>query len=443
MAFLTTSFHAVSPAAAILCWLSPLSVLVYLIVTKTLSFCLLQTPIKTAAGAPRRYVVVGFLVVVAASFIAQAVTYIARALVIPGWWAPQSVAIYLIVSTMLWSGICVNMLETKEPIWHPYVGAWFLALASESALSIELSKADHAGTFSSVVIVTQVIRVVCLLALCAAGSWFLLEKKPEHDEGGESQPLVDGQTAQVHTPSYGTGQSSSSSATLGGDDESEPETRDDKEKKEREEKRLRALQEKGSWFAFLGDFGLLLPLVWPTRKDYKVQICLVVVALQVLLGRAWTVLAPRQLGILIDALSRNAGTGQLPYQPLLLWALFTWLNSSAGLSVISSLAEVPAQQYAFKKVGTTAFNHVMSLSMDFHNEKNSGELMGGISQGQGLYDIVEFLCFQMVPMMLDLVIAIFYVSHLFDSYMALIVLATFVAYTYVGTKVMKWGAKKR
>jgi len=346
---------------------------------------------------------------------------------------------------MLWAGLLINVLETAEPIWHPYVGAWYLALAFETALSVELSKADHVSVFSTVTIVAQVIRVLSILALCAAGSWYVLERNTKGNEAAESQPLLAELAVEAQTPSYGTEQSTSSSDTLADDDDddSDDETKDDKEKKEREEKRLQKLKEKGSWFAFLSDFGLLIPLVWPTRKEYRVQICLVVVALQALLERFWTVLAPRQLGILIDELTSNAGTGQVPYQPLLLWGLFTWLNSEAGFSMTSGLAEVPAQQYALKKTGTTVFNHVMSLSMDFHNEKNSGEVMAGISQGQQLYDIVGFLCFQMVPMLLDLVIAVVYVTYLFDSYMALIVLATFVVYTYVSAKVMKWGAQKR
>jgi len=344
---------------------------------------------------------------------------------------------------MLWFGLCVNILETAEPTWHPYVGAWYLALAFETALSVELSRTDHASVFSTITIVAQVIRVLSVLALCALGSWFLLDAKTVEDEGAETQPLITDGPPQESTPSYGTEQSSTTIDTSDDDDSSEADGEDAKEKKKREEKRLQKLKEKGNWFAFLSDFGVLLPLVWPTRKDVKIQLCLIVVALQILLGRFWTVLAPRQLGILIDSLSRNAGTGQLPYQPVLLWGLFTWLNSSAGLSIISGLAEIPAQQYAWKKVGTTAFNHVMSLSMNFHNEKNSGELMAGISQGQNLYNMVEFLYFEMVPMILDTVIAIAYVTYLFDSYMALIVIATFVTYSYVGAKVMKWGAKTR
>ncbi|GAB7339523.1 hypothetical protein MBLNU457_6137t1 [Dothideomycetes sp. NU457] len=445
MTILTTSLHKVSPAAKILCWLSPLSVLVYLIIAKTLSFCLLQAPSKNTSSRPRRYAVIGLLAIVTLSFMGQAVTYIVRALFHPGWWAPQSVVIYLVISIMLWAGLLINIVETAEPIWHPYVGSWYLALAFETALSIELSRADDVDKFSTATIVAQVIRVLAILALCAAGSWYILERKTDDGEAAEHQPLLVDQAAQDQTPGYGTEQSTSLTNTLADDDngDSEDETRDDKEKKKQEEKRLQKLKEKGNWFAFLSDFGLLIPLVWPTRKEYKVQICLVVVGLLILLNRAWTVLAPRQLGIVVNELTSNAGTGQIPYQPLLLWFLFTWLNSEAGLSMISGLAETPAEQYARKKVGTTAFNHVMSLSMDFHNEKNSGELMAGISQGSRLYDMVGFLCFQMAPMMLDLAVAVVYVTYLFDSYMALIVLATFVAYTYVSAKVTKWGASKR
>lgn len=128
---------------------------------------------------------------------------------------------------------------------------------------------------------------------------------------------------------------------------------------------------------------------------------------------------------------------------MLVLALYEWLHSGFGLQLISRIAEIPAQQFAHKKISMTAFNHVMNLSMDFHTEKNSGELIAGISQGQGLYDLLDFMFLHLGPMFVDLFVAVFYVTYLFDSYMALIVIATGVLYTWVGAKVTAWSARKR
>jgi len=46
-------------------------------------------------------------------------------------------------------------------------------------------------------------------------------------------------------------------------------------------------------------------------------------------------------------------------------------------------------------------------------------------------------------MMCDLVVAFVYISNLFDSNMAMIVLFVGFSYTYLGTKMTVWTAKKR
>lgn len=95
--------------------------------------------------------------------------------------------------------------------------------------------------------------------------------------------------------------------------------------------------------------------------------------------------------------SQLTDIGELPYKELGLWVLYTWLRSGAGLGAISKFAELPLEQYAYRKIGTTSFRHIMSLSMDFHNNKNSGELIAAVGQGQHLYRLIDFLVLRVSP----------------------------------------------
>lgn len=84
-------------------------------------------------------------------------------------------------------------------------------------------------------------------------------------------------------------------------------------------------------------------------------------------------------------------TGSLPYHDFGLWVLFVWLRSRSGLDMVSQFAQLPLEQYACRKISTTSFRHIMMLSMDFHNNKNSGELIAAVAQGKNLYNLVELL----------------------------------------------------
>ncbi len=75
----------------------------------------------------------------------------------------------------------------------------------------------------------------------------------------------------------------------------------------------------------------------------------------------------------------------------------------------------------------------MSLSCDFHDSKQSGELYKSIEQGTSINSLLETVLFDAVPMLVDLIVAYAYLYYLFGSYMALTVAATTVMYLWAST----------
>ncbi|KAK4975722.1 hypothetical protein LTR66_010890 [Elasticomyces elasticus] len=215
-----------------------------------------------------------------------------------------------------------------------------------------------------------------------------------------------------------------------GDDSDEDESDRNKGVKEKQRQRL---EQHGNWIGYLRDFKILLPLVWP-HHNRKVQACLAVIGATMIADRFFTVLVPRQLGIITDKLTMVAGKGIMPYHEIAVWLLYSWLVSPAGYNILKNFAELPMQQYSYQSIAGIAFDHIMNLSMDFHTDKNSGELIRAIDQGQGLHDLLDFVCFSLGPMVIDLVVAFGYVYYLFDVYMMLIILVTGLVYTWVATK---------
>lgn len=167
-------------------------------------------------------------------------------------------------------------------------------------------------------------------------------------------------------------------------------------------------------------FAIFIPYLWPT-KDVILQAKLLGVCLCLLCTRALNLLEPRQLGIVVDKIGNSPAN--LPVFEVFLWIVYRWIDSSV-IGYVKWILWLPFEQYADGSLKKAAYNQIMSLSRDFHTEKQSGELYTSIRQGGSLKSIIEMLLFRVAPMLADLTVAYVYLCWIFGPYMALIVAAT-------------------
>lgn len=85
----------------------------------------------------------------------------------------------------------------------------------------------------------------------------------------------------------------------------------------------------------------------------------------------------------------------------------------------------------------------MSLSSDFHDSKTSSDLSQAVQGGRSVSDLLETVCFQVLPMFIDLAVAFAFLWALYGPYMGLLMAATAVTYLYVTTKLYSRRAAKR
>ena len=142
--------------------------------------------------------------------------------------------------------------------------------------------------------------------------------------------------------------------------------------------------------------------------------------------RVLNVLVPRQLGIVVNALGSPEESN--PFRELAIYILLSFLDSSAGLSTLRQFLWFPVELNATQVLKTKSFNHIMSLSCDFHDNKRSGELYQAMYQGTSVIELLETIVFELSPMVVDLVVACAYFYYIFDAYMLLIVTTTMVSY---------------
>jgi ABC-type transport system involved in Fe-S cluster assembly fused permease/ATPase subunit len=143
-------------------------------------------------------------------------------------------------------------------------------------------------------------------------------------------------------------------------------------------------------------------------------------------------LIPRQLGVVIDSL----GDAKIhsPVAQVLIFAGLKFLASEAGLLLIRRWLWVPVELYSFEAISTAAYSHVLNLSADFHDAKSSSDIMVAIQYGQSVSNMLESICFEAIPMIIDMTVAFIYLSIIFGPCEGFITIATATIFMYTAAK---------
>ena len=416
------------------------------------------------AAAKRRLAALWLMLATVVLFVGESALYILRALVQTGWWAPQDTIVYVLLQVMLWGTLGLVLLDTPTPQWHPFVGAWIVACLLDTAVCAVSSVATvgiGSWGFPDAVLAIQSLRIVVLLVLAGTGISILrLADESELDE--EQSPLLgrpssssaegsesrQGYSAIPSTEENGNGHAANGNAKKGdsenGDDDDdddadeEGESKEDKEIKAQQQKRLR---EEGGWLGYLKGFFIFLPYIWPANNR-KYQIYIIILGISTLADRALNVLTPTQLGIIITKLTTNKGV--LPWKDICLWILYQVLGSgSIGIGAIRTVLETRISNWSYLQLSSAAFNHVLSLSMRFHDSKDSGEVVKAVEQASSLNSLVQTVLLDLAPVGLDFIIAMGYITYLLDVYAALILLFVCICFAFATQYTSQLASKSR
>lgn len=199
-----------------------------------------------------------------------------------------------------------------------------------------------------------------------------------------------------------------------------------------------------SWWEYLSGYSLFFPYLWPS-KSRRLQITVVICFILVLLQRVINVLVPYQIGVITNVLSKEDGNDfYVPWGGICLYAIYRWLQGTQGLiGSLRSFLWIPVAQYSYMELSTAAFEHVHGLSLEFHLGKKTGEVLSALSKGNSINTFLEQITFQVVPMLIDLCVAVGYFLIAFDAYYALVVAIVTFVYLYVTIRMAQWRAEIR
>ena len=199
-----------------------------------------------------------------------------------------------------------------------------------------------------------------------------------------------------------------------------------------------------SWWEYIRGYSLFFPYLWPANS-LRLQLTVVVCFVLVLLARVVNVLVPLQVKVITNELSgENGHQAGVPWGSICLFIFYRLLQGSNGLLGASRAALwVPIGQYSYQELSTASFEHVHGLSLDFHLSKKTGEVLSALGKGSSINGFLEQVTFQVVPMLIDLVVAVAFFLVAYDAYYALVVAIVTFVYLYITIRLAQWRAEIR
>ncbi|KAJ4311050.1 ATP-binding cassette-type vacuolar membrane transporter Hmt1 [Neodidymelliopsis sp. IMI 364377] len=400
----------------------------------------------------------------ALTFFGNSVLVIAQALAKQSeqWWCGKPVVIYLVGSFFVYSLFLISLLDSKPSPTAAHFATWSLGLVLEAVLvacSLAIyTHAHHEPTagnpehpklrlnlteWEAAEVAIDLLRIVLLLALIGFYAVFVAlphaRKTQDVGTSGETTALLasgadsNGRAENGHANGANGNGSYGSVHPVGG-------------KHQHTEGAPPAWSRPTgaptrSWWEYIKGYGVFFPYLWPS-KDRRLQIIVVMCFILVMAQRVINLLVPDQLGQIVDRLEHKVPGS--PWTAICLFIAFRFLQGTNGLlGAARSALWIPVSQYSYRELSVAAFEHVHSLSLDFHLGKKTGEVLSALGKGSSINTFLEQVTFSVVPMLLDLGAAVVYFLVKYDSYYALVIAIVTFWYIYLTIRMAQWRAEIR
>lgn len=161
----------------------------------------------------------------------------------------------------------------------------------------------------------------------------------------------------------------------------------------------------------------------------------------VMLGKWTGVFAPVLIGRAIDSLARGrtaaegVGIGFAGFA--LGWVLLRFVSSATPYA--RDAIFTPVSQMALARSATEAFAHSLSLSLDFHQGKQTGGLARIIDRGARSTDfLLRSVVFSLGPTVIELIMAAYVLTSRYAGRLAVVAVITIAVYTAFTFRISNW-----
>ncbi|KAK3807284.1 MAG: P-loop containing nucleoside triphosphate hydrolase protein [Benniella sp.] len=207
----------------------------------------------------------------------------------------------------------------------------------------------------------------------------------------------------------------------------------------------------------------LIPFMYPKGNTW-LQFLIILTGFFLLLGRVVNLLVPIQTKRVVSRLYtddrkcsngsilRRTGffvLGELQHttQTFGVWGIILYVSLRFIQHVITGLrgwAWIPVEQYSHSTLTIWLLEHVHNLSLQFHLNRKTGELLRIMDRGTGaVMSLLGTLLFRLFPAVADALIAVVYFCVAWNWRYSVIVFTTIVTYVVVTVVVTEWRTKFR
>lgn len=181
----------------------------------------------------------------------------------------------------------------------------------------------------------------------------------------------------------------------------------------------------------------LWPFLWP-KQNIEVKIRFSIAFLMLFLSKIATLLIPIFFKESVDALSRQYDTIIIvPVFMVIAYGVARLLGACFGEIRDGIFATV--SQKAVRRIGLNVFNHLHKLGLRYHLDRQTGGLSRAIERGtKGIENLFQFLTFNIIPTIIEILMVGGLLWYMYDYHVALITLATMVAYIAFTLIVTEW-----
>jgi len=185
----------------------------------------------------------------------------------------------------------------------------------------------------------------------------------------------------------------------------------------------------------------LAPYLWPKETELRLR---VILAMIFLVGaKLVSVATPMLFKRSIDALTPHGSMLLVvPLGLVLAYGLARVTSQTLGELRDAVFAKVGSR--AIRVVGLTVFQHLHSLSLRFHLDRQTGGLSRAVERGtKGIEFLLGFMLFNILPTLLEIGLVTAVLWRLYDARFAIVALLTISVYIGFTLSITEWRTKYR
>ena len=182
-----------------------------------------------------------------------------------------------------------------------------------------------------------------------------------------------------------------------------------------------------------------LAMLWPYLWQFKYRVLLALLAL--VAAKAATLLMPLALKHIVDALDQ--GQHNLLVVPLAMLLLYGGLRfASVFFGEVRDALFGRVTEHAMRKLGLRVFQHLHSLELAFHLDRQTGGISRDIERGtNGLSFLMRFLMFNIAPTLFEILAVAVIFATLFSPLYSLVTVLAVGIYIFFTVVITEWRNK--